>query len=114
MEIDPAAVIPEIRERLTSPETEPEVKWDLNFRLAVIETAQTPEERKFLLFTMLLDLPMGEPPDAAAQQRNESAKRRLQRRMKEAASRIDPSRAQELFDLYRIRLQELFDEYFRA
>lgn len=96
---------------LSNPETEPIDRWDLKFRKAVVETGATPDDLEFLWYQALLDdLRIGEPRDEAARRRRESAQRRLERKADALVRRLGVERAKELFERYRIRLQELFDE----
>ena len=107
-------VLGEIRERLQNPETQPPDRWDMSFALAVIETAETPDEREFLFYNMFRDQPKGRAKDDGERRRQENTDQRLDRKIAGAAGKIGRERARELFNLYRIRFQELMDNYFRA
>lgn len=108
--VDPAAYRDELAQALADPETEPIDRWDFQFRKAVVETGDTPDELEFLWYQALLDLPVGESQDESVRQRHESAKRRLKRKASRLAAQIGRKRAKELFGLYRVALQDLFDE----
>jgi hypothetical protein len=104
----------EHRERLdralANPETDPIDRQDFKFRKAVVETGEMPDELEFLWYQALLDLPVGETQDQTVRRRRESTRRRLTQKADRSAARIGRKRVQELFELYRIALQKLFDE----
>ena len=108
--VDGAAYCEEAGQKLRDSETDPIDRWDLKFRKAVIEVGETPDELEFLWYQALLDLPTAEPRDEAARRRIESTRRRLKRKTEGVSVRLGNDRCRELFDRYRIRLQELFDE----
>ena len=100
----------ELAQALANLETDPSDRWDFKFRKAVIETGETPDELEFLWYQALLDLPTGETTDETVRRRREGMRRRLERKANRVAARIGRKRAKELFELYRIALQELFNE----
>lgn len=108
--VDYAAYRDELAQAFANPETEPIDRWDFKFRKAVIETGETPDELEFLWYQALLDLPAGETHDETVRRRRESTRRRLERKVDKMVARIGRKRAKELFELYRVALQELFDE----
>ncbi len=100
----------ELTQALANPETDPIDRWDFKFRKAVIETGETPDELEFLWYQALLDLPTGETTDETVRRRREGMRQRLKRKANRVAARMGKKRTEQLFELYRIALKELFDE----
>ena len=98
-------------EVLQNTETGPEVRWDANFQKAVVTTGEIPDELEYLAYQMMRDLPFGTPVDENARRHQKNIKLRLERKAEILAVRIGKDRAEDLFQRYRQKLQELFDNY---
>lgn len=107
--IDRKEYLAKIEAALLEAESGSRDRWDLNFNKAVVAVAETPDDLEFLAYNMLRDLITEKPADDAEQRRQESAKRRLEKKINGLAVKIGTERAEELFKRYREVLQEAFD-----
>lgn len=93
-----------------SPECDHE-RYNLRFEKAVIFGADNADEWEFLYYKYWLDLPVVESEDNAINKRRESSRRRLKEKADALSSKIGKDRSEQVFEKYRVELQELFKNY---
>jgi len=98
--LDRREAIAAIDRDLADPETDEFDQYELRYRKAIFETAETPDEIELLLYVYLTDI---EATDRGME--------RLDRKAAEVARRIGEERARGLETTYRTRMQQLMSEY---
>lgn len=87
-------------------------RHDLRFEAAIVDAAgDNPDEREYLVYQNSLEILGNDPDEGQARVRNESTKRRLERKAAEVTARIGIPRSEELLAAYRRKLVELFSTY---